>query len=203
MPKFISLFLSAVFSPLIILVYGMVMALSTTVLVYMPMQVKLSVIIMTGIFTFLLPVVAIWLMHRMGYVSGFALVNREERFVPFVITLSGYAGCWLYLVRSGAPSWLTMFVAGAIVAALLACVITRWWKISIHTTSLSGLLAMSINIASSSYTVCDMMPLISFMAITLGLVATARLALKRHTLSQVSAGSICGFVSVYVMMTFA
>lgn len=201
MLKNISLLLSAVFSPLIIPTYGIILALWSSALNNMPFDVKMSVVMMVAAMTFLLPVIVLWLMQRVGYISGFALVYREERFVPFVIAILSYMACWFYLYRAGAPSWLTMFVVGAIVAALIACIVTRWWKISIHTTSLAGMLAMICSMAINGHAQCDMLPLITVAALLLGAVGTARLVLNRHTLAQCAAGVLNGFLCVYIAMS--
>ena len=201
MLKNLSLFLSAVFSPLIIPTYGIAMALSISALNSTPFNVKMSVVLMVAAMTFLLPLIVMWLMLRVGYISGFALEHREERFVPFFVAISSYLACWLYLYRAGAPSWLTMFVVGAIAAALIACLVTRWWKISIHTTSLAGLLAMVCSMAINGQAHGDMLPLISVFALSLGAVGTARLVLNRHTLAQVAAGALCGFLCVFIAMS--
>ena len=75
MLKNISLLLSAVFSPLIIPTYGIILALWSSVLNNMPFDVKMSVVMMVAAMTFLLPVIVLWLMQRVGYISGFALVS--------------------------------------------------------------------------------------------------------------------------------
>ena len=80
MLKNLSLFLSAVFSPLIIPTYGIAMALSISALNSTPFNVKMSVVLMVAAMTFLLPLIVMWLMLRVGYISGFALEHREERF---------------------------------------------------------------------------------------------------------------------------
>lgn len=201
MLKNISLLLSAVFSPLIIPTYGIILALWSSVLNNMPFDVKMSVVMMVAAMTFLLPVIVLWLMQRVGYISGFALVYREERFVPFVIAILSYMACWFYLYRAGAPLWMTMFVVGAIVAALIACLVTRWWKISIHTTSLAGMLAMMCSMAVNGHAQGDMLPLITVAALLLGAVGTARLVLNRHTLAQCAAGVLNGFLCVYIAMS--
>lgn len=181
--------------------YAMIIALNASTLVFTPFNVKMSVVLVVATLTFLLPLLAMSLMYRMGYISGFALKNREERFVPFVIAIASYVACWLYLVRSSAPLWLELFIVGAIVAAIISCIITRWWKISIHTTSLAGLLAMMCSMAVNGHAQGDMLPLISIIALLLGAVGTARLVLNRHTLAQCAAGVLNGFLCVYIAMS--
>ena len=181
--------------------YAMIIALNASTLVFTPFNVKMSVVLVVATLTFLLPLLAMSLMYRMGYISGFALKNREERFVPFVIAIASYVACWLYLVRSSAPLWLELFIVGAIVAAIISCIITRWWKISIHTTSISGVLAMVCSMAFQGNTMGNLLPLASVIVLLIGAVASARLVLERHTMGQVAAGCACGFFCVYVTMT--
>lgn len=201
--KNISLFLSGIFSPLLMPTYGMILAISSSTLMYMPFQIKISVVLVVVAITFLLPVLAMALMYRMGYISGFALVHREERFVPFMIAISSYAAWLFYLENANAPLWLVLFVLGAMLAAIVACVVTRWWKISIHTTSIAGVFAMICYLAQSAHVTCDLMPMASVVVMLLGATASARLILRRHTLAQVAVGALSGFACVYAVMAIA
>ena len=58
--------------------YAMIIALNASTLVFTPFNVKMSVVLVVATLTFLLPLLAMSLMYRMGYISGFALKNRER-----------------------------------------------------------------------------------------------------------------------------
>lgn len=195
----ISRFFSALFSPLLIPTYGMTLALWTTILCYVPLQSRLIVIVVTAIFTYLLPLLAILSLIKIGHVSGFSLVNRKERLFPYVIVLFCYLGCTFYLYQSQAPDWIIMFMMGAAVAALISCIVNLWWKISIHSAAVAGIVALLMNIAIEEMNVCNMFPIIACSVLAWGIVGTSRLILNRHTLWQVIAGGVNGFLCVYLL----
>ncbi len=197
----ISRFVSALFSPLLVPTYGMILALWTTMLCYVPLQSRLIVIVITAIFTYLLPLLAILSLIKIGHVSGFSLTNRKERLYPYIIVLLCYLGCAFYLSQSQAPEWIIMFMMGAAVAALISCVVNIWWKISIHSAAIAGIVALLVYIAIEEMNVSNIFPIIACSVLIWGIVGTSRLILKRHTFWQVIAGGINGFLCVYLLST--
>ena len=95
---------------------------------------------------------------------------------------------------------LTLQNADAIVRGLMFCfitntviiiLITRYWKISIHAMGVAGLIAaLWVNGGQS--------PLI--MGFILVLVASARVVLKAHNISQVIVGSFLGMILTYIQL---
>ena len=69
---------------------------------------------------------------------------------------------------------------------LLVLLITNWWKVSIHTTAISGpLIVFLYQFGSFIFPLLILIPL----------VGASRLVLKRHTLAQVIAGAAIGIFS--------
>ena len=102
----IARFVSALFTPLLVPTYGMILALWTTNLCYVPLKSRFIVIVVTAIFTYLLPLLAIISLIKIGHVSGFSLSNRRERMFPYIIVLFCYLGCSFYLYQAQAPIWI-------------------------------------------------------------------------------------------------
>lgn len=195
----IARFISALFTPLLVPTYGMIIALWTTIMCYVPLSSRIAVVVITAIFTYLLPLTALISLIKIGHVSGFSLANRKERLFPYVIVLCCYLGCSFYLYQAQAPIWIVLFLMGAALAALISCVVNVWWKISIHSASMAGIVALSLRIAIDEMNVSNMMPIIVCGVLAWGIVGTSRLILERHTLWQVIAGGVNGFLCVYLL----
>lgn len=197
--KTIARIISAIFSPLLSPVYGMVIAVLTSVMSVLPSVLLWNSVIMTFVTTCILPALAIFAMYRLGYVSDPGLNNRTERTYPYIITLLCYLGCALFFHRANAPEWLCGFFLGGAAACVINIVVNRWWKISAHAAGMAGLVALTFRIATADLAVVNMNWWITGVIIATGLTMTARVYLGRHTLWQVVAGAVNGFVCVYFL----
>ena len=91
--KKISHILSAVFSPLLVPTYGMVLAAFLTILNFLPLPLLWSAIGITFVITCLIPVAAILSLYKSGYIKDPGLNDRTERTIPYVVTILCYLGC--------------------------------------------------------------------------------------------------------------
>lgn len=199
----IARFFSALLSPLIIPTIGIALSMWLTWLYFLPVEALIGVISMAFVFTFLMPLSAIMLLMRLGKISGFALKERRERAYPYILIILSYLGYACYLANINAPMWLTLFMFGAAFAAIVSCIVNIWWKISIHAASVAGILALFIRIHADSLNRCGMLGIVSVTILLLGIIASSRLVLNRHSLAQVLAGSLNGFLSIYIFTAFS
>lgn len=197
--KKISEILSAVFSPLLVPTYGMVLAAFLTILRMLPSNLLWTAIGITFVITCLVPVSAIVALYRSGMIKDPALNNRTERFIPYGVVVLCYLGCGFFFYKASAPFWLPMFFAGGALATVISTVVNCWWKISAHAAAMGGLVALVFRIVASHYALFNMNVWLSGVIIAAGLVMTARVYLSRHTLWQVLAGCANGFLCVYLM----
>ena len=197
--KKISEILSAVFSPLLVPTYGMVLAAFLTILRMLPSNLLWTAIGITFVITCLVPVSAIVALYRSGVIKDPALNNRTERFIPYGVVVLCYLGCGFFVYKASAPFWLPMFFAGGALATVISTVVNCWWKISAHAAAMGGLVALVFRIVASHYALFNMNVWLSGVIIVAGLVMTARVYLSRHTLWQVLAGCANGFLCVYLM----
>ena len=197
--KKISEILSAVFSPLLVPTYGMVLAAFLTILRMLPSNLLWTAIGITFVITCLVPVSAIVALYRIGVIKDPALNNRTERFIPYGVVVLCYLGCGFFFYKASAPFWLPMFFAGGALATVISTVVNCWWKISGHAAAMGGLVALVFRIVASHYALFNMNVWLSGVIIVAGLVMTARVYLSRHTLWQVLAGCANGFLCVYLM----
>ncbi len=203
--KQISQLLSAIFSPLLVPTYGIILGLWATLLVLAPVNTRIHVAIITCCITAVIPAIGIFVLYRLGVIGSTGLNDRTDRTVPYIITGVAYLACMFYLIRANAPSWLWLFIAGGFAATVVSAVINRWWKISAHMAAMGGLMAITFIIWTTPLAMPGVGMMIWFAATVFasGAVGTARVYLGRHTLAQVLAGTANGFLCVWIASLFA
>ena len=135
------------------------------------------------LFGAILPLVYLfYLLHR-DKVTRLDVPLREQRTIPYLISVLIYAAGFVALISVGAsvPVYSLMFSYAT--STLVVSAINTRWKISAHAMGASGpLTALAITFGR------DMLPLFLLVII----VAWARIELKAHTKAQVTAGALLG-----------
>lgn len=183
-----SVFFSTIFSPLLAPTIGVAIALWLTYMQFTPLKARLTVLLMTLAFTCMVPIIGIFILHRLGVVKDPRLHDRRDRLVPYIISVLTYIGVAFYFTRIHAPQWLALFMLGSAAAALATLVINNWWKISGHATGMGGLTALSFFICANGYAIHPSEWLFLTAVVISGCVMTARLVMRRHDIPQVAAG---------------
>lgn len=189
--------LSDLFCPLLIPTYAMLLATNATLLVNVPLSVRLTATLVVGIITGLVPYILITILMYMGVVSDRSISNRRERTLPFMIALLCYITAGIYLRAVHTYPWLICFFFSAAAAIFLCLVISRYWKISAHTTAAGGLAAFLLWLGINRLLLAYPVAIISGGFLLCGILGSCRLILSRHTLAQVGAGCALGFAAVY------
>lgn len=197
--KIFSHILSTLFSPLLVPTYGVALAFLCSMLAVTPPGVRVRLTIVAFIITCLLPLVAIFLLHKLGIIKDRQLNERTERTYPYIASAIAYGACAWTLHHANAPAWLWLFMVGGVVAVVVNTIVNRWWKISAHLAAMGGLLALAFRIAAEHVVLpsVNYLAVVSAIVIATGLVGTARIFLGRHSLLQVLAGAANGFLCVY------
>ena len=193
-------FFSTVLSPLLMPTYGVFLALWVSVLCYIPLGTRLMVILVVFGITCILPMVFIAVLHNAKIIADKRLVNRRERWLPYVFSVLCYIGAAFYLRHVHSPSWLVAFMWGGVAAVAVSGVITIWWKISAHAAGVAGLLAMLMNMHSLGLGAFSLFGTICVTILLCGAVCTSRLILGRHNFLQILAGFVCGYAGVALMV---
>lgn len=191
--------LSWMFVPLMMPVYGIILIFSLSFLSYAPFHTKLVFTLIVFGANFLVPMLLVLLLKKMGVIEDIGLNGRRERLIPYIITIVCLAGTALFLYLKMAPLWVAMFYAGGALAALINLLVNFWWKISAHAAGIAGIVAMFIQVIKAGPTADGMTWWIVGAILTAGLLGSARIWLGRHTLLQVLAGSAVGFLSVFLL----
>lgn len=188
--------ISFTFHPLLMMTYGVVLALLFTYLAIYPLAVKLLIAGGTFFSTALVPGLFILLMVKSGAAVDVELSDRRERVVPYLIFITSILICIFFLYKMLMPFWLLAMMFGAVVAMIVALIVNFYWKISAHAIGIGGLLGGIMGVARIHLA----NPYWSFIAVLLiaGLVGTSRIILKKHTPMQVYGGFCLGFICTFV-----
>lgn len=193
--KVFSNIVSIMFHPLLMVTYGILLALTYTYLAIYPVTVRLAIVGGTFITTAVIPGLFILLLIKNGAASDVELSDRRERAVPYLIIITSLLVCLYYFYKMRMPFWLLAIVIGSCVALVAALFINFAWKISAHTLGAGGLLGGVMGVSN----IHMINPFWGFILIIFigGLVAMSRIYLKRHTPMQTYAGFALGFLSVF------
>ena len=142
------------------------------------------------VFTSLLPM-AIILLWAKRINTDRDISNREDRFVPLVIGIVSYFIGVLVSLILNADNFLTLLLLCYAVNTGVVLLITFKWKISVHTTGISGPIAALILLLG---------PIGAVFGVIYPIVIWSRVLLKKHTLAQAICGGVQGFILTVVEM---
>lgn len=195
----VSTFLSWVMVPLLMPVYGLLLAFGLSILQYVPTGSKIVFVIVTAVLNIILPAIVILLLKRIGIVRDIGLNDQDERFWPYFVAIVCLGVTAWFVSAKGAPMWLTMFYAGGAAAGIVELVVNRWWKISVHAAGVAGIVALLVRIMRQGYSGLEVLVWLCVAIGVAGFVGAARIWLGRHTVGQVMAGYAVGFCGVFFM----
>ena len=110
--------------------------------------------------------------------------NRQDRFMPLIVGIISYfIGCIISFMLN-LDNFLSALLLCYSINTGVVLLITTKWKISVHTTGLSGPVAALILLAG---------PFGAIFGILYPILIWSRVLLKKHTLAQAIAGGVQGF----------
>lgn len=192
--------ISDVLSPLLLPVYGMIIALWATPLRHLALDVRLWSTAGVAFITAAVPFLFIFFMFKLGKVNNMSISDPKQRTIPFSVTIVCYIAAALFLFSLHAPTWLVVFYAGAALVTLLTMIITFRWKISAHTGCVGGLAAIIFWLVQHGLISTAPLVWLSTVAVAAGIVAWSRLYLNHHSATQVFAGVVMGFTIEYFLI---
>ena len=185
--QLISILLHPMFMP--------ILALHLTLLVLPSLAFTLSqnLLLIYGILIFstmVLPLISIfWLMQK-GKVSSLEMSNHKERSLPLFKTVIWMSfGYYLLQNLLFYTPILKAELLGAILIILLAAIISKFWKISLHLLGIGGVVGVFIALQIMHG---DFLYLLVLFILLSGLLGVARIKQKAHNYAQVYAGFLVG-----------
>ncbi|MBD2753537.1 hypothetical protein IC230_11595 [Spirosoma sp. BT704] len=162
-------------------------------------SLRLSLLVLIFVGTFMVPAVLTYYLLRIGYVQDMQLTNLSDRRLPYFMTALIYLlVAYLFSFQMRAVSSLApeigILIGSIAVSILLGGVISLSWQISAHGIGIGGVIGVIAGLIAR-FDVSDLfIPLLVLVFLT-GLVASARLKLNAHTPAQIGAGLALGFVT--------
>lgn len=148
------------------------------------------ILIGTCVFSLILPLLSVFILLLTKKIDSLEMPKKEERFLPIL-----FASIWMILgfyfmkeIFSYAPIMKSIYL-GAIYVMLIALLITKKWKISLHMLAIGG--ANGVFIMLEFLYGQNLMLLLITILIS-GILGFSRLSLKAHSLNQIYAGFIVG-----------
>jgi len=149
--------------------------------------------------TFVLPALNLVLFKTFGTIGSLALESRAERVVPFsFISILYVAVTFLFYFRTqiSLDDNLLKFLIIVDILVVLATVITFFYKISVHSMAIWGLIGILLPLNKISEQGQLFYPTVGAIALA-GFIMTARLQLNAHTPREVMLGALVGLIASF------
>ncbi len=149
---------------------------------------------LTLVFSTIIPFAAIYYYWKRGKVSSLHLDKREERWRFFIVSLSSAGVGAFVLHKLDAPPALTVSMINYVLLAIVMMFITFFWKISLHASTVSAFAMAIIMVFGVKFI------WVYFLILP---VLWARFYLKKHTISQLVAGTfVAGIITFFTFSEF-
>jgi len=185
--QLISILLHPMFMPLLVL------HLTLLALPSIAFTLSQNLLLIYGILVFstmVLPLISIVWLLRKGKVSSLEMSNHKERSLPLFKTVI-WMSFGYYLLQNllfYAPI-LKAELLGAIIIILIAAMVSKFWKISLHLLGIGGVVGVfiALQIMHGGF-----LYLLLFFILFSGLLGVARIKQKAHNHAQVYVGFLVG-----------
>ncbi len=186
--------LSVVFTPLLSATY-----LFAIIIFFFPgltgldtLEEKFLAIAYIILFTTLPPVLFVTALFKMGIVSTMMLDARKDRIFPQIFTCVNYIVISVFLLNKfGTTNALTLTIISIGISTIIITVVNMFWKISTHAAGIAGICSISAALYVKHPVDNFLYPLI-FICFLVVAVCSARLFIRVHTISQITAGLALG-----------
>lgn len=197
--------LSIVFSQLFMPVYAMVIALTATPLLWIPLRTRLMSLGVVALLTAVLPILLLYSLKAAGKISDIDITNRKQRTLPILMMLFCYGLTLWYIIGVHAPAWLVMFFVGGIASVIVLGIVTvvLKWKISMHGAGMGAIIGFVFALMYYNLTLGEPLWLLIVAVLVAGLVGSARIILNKHTIWQVVAGTTVAAVITWGAVSLA
>ena len=193
--------ISYIFHPMFMLTYLMLYFLysSNYFAYFLKPEKKLFLLAAVVVFSILLPLLNMVLLKKMGYIKDMQARRPNERFMPYVSTLTLYLGLLYILHGLPLPYFFRQIILASALVIAADFVINFFTKISAHASAIGGCLGV-IYFYQFVSTAGSIMPVCICLGIA-GLIGFARLYLNEHSPKQVYGGFVVGLLTSLACLT--
>lgn len=190
--------MSMIFTPFYLPLVGLVALFVFSYMSLLPLAYKLPMLLTVYFFTILSPSLLIHLYRKVQGWTSRELGRKERRIVPYIISILCYFGCFFLMEYHNTPRAISIILVAALMIQMICAFINIWWKISTHTAAIGGVAGglVTYSIAFSFNPIWWL----SFVILLAGMVGSARMILRQHSLSQVVTGFLVGLVCALLVI---
>lgn len=190
--------ISMVFTPFYLPLVSLIALFLFSYMSRLPLLYQLKVLTVVYFFTVLLPSVSIHIYQRYQGWTPVQMGRKERRMVPYMIAIVSYFACYYVMIVMRIPQFMANIVVTALVIQIVCAMVNIWWKISIHMAAIGGMAGALLAVSM----VFQFNPTwwFSVMIIVAGLVGTARMVLRQHSLRQIVGGFMVGLVCGFMLI---
>lgn len=164
--------------------------------IFKPLEYNILIVVFIG--TYLFPVLLLLFMKRFRMIENYQMRGIEERKFPTLLFTGITLIIWNWLHKTNLVDLLSLFYLGYAICLLLSYVLLYFKKkISLHTAAIGGLIGFLIYF--SLYYEINILPLLVVLFALSGLIASARLKLNAHTVSEILLGFLLALISQFLV----
>lgn len=139
----------------------------------------------------IMPAFCVMILKVTGIIRDWSLSTRKERVLPLLIVAVSY-GCSGWLFGDVLPLFIIRrFMWSAFGCVVFAAVVNMFWQVSLHLTGAGGAMGALFVMVMVGYG--NLLWVFAGLTLLTGLLGTARLYLRKHSLAQVCVGFAGGF----------
>jgi len=208
--EFVSRFVSWLFLPLCAPVFALAAAMylesyqqgifQDQTIFHLQPQYKDFLIYLFTALSIVFPCLAILFFRLNGRISNLLMDNRRERIIPSIFVNGSGILLYVLLVRIDPnhvlPNAIYGLSMGSLITVAICTIITFKWKISLHAAGMGIMTGFAF--AYFSTQVSYEFWIIPAIVTASGLVMSARMFLKAHTLSQLMSGYLLGTAVLFL-----
>ena len=194
----ISRLVSALFTPFSIPFLAFLALFLFSYLSIMPIQYKLIVLGIVYCFTIMMPVLTIFIFRKINGFSAQELSERKKRYTPFFLTIISYVFCLVMMNRLNIPWYMSGIILAALIMMVICVIVNLKWKLSEHMAG-AGAVIGGLGAFSAPFRYKPAWWLCGFIMVA-GVLGTARIILRHHTLGEVLGGFAVGLVCALMVL---
>ena len=189
---------SAIFNPFYLALVGLIFVFTFSYLNMLPLGFRLQVLALVFVFTILLPTFFIRLYRHSNGWSRLELGHKHRRIVPYVISIICYLACYWFIDRVNIFHLVATILMSALLIQIVCAIVNIGWKISTHAAAIGGVAGALVAFAEKfSFNPVWWLCLVIIVS---GVLGSARMILRQHSLPQVlvgfAVGTLCAFIGV-------
>ena len=147
--------------------------------------------VLFGFWVSLAPILVVLYMMKIGRISDLHMSSTRERQIPYIASVVCAIIALALISFFDGPELLRCLALFSLIEVAALAIITRFWLISIHATSIVAAAIIS-GLVFGVWAAIALLPLII-------IVCYVRIYLRRHTLTQVMAGALLGVITVWLV----